>query len=191
MASHPCPETFQLVRTLRQVSPDGDSFTASGWPVTGHSPARSDLWRAFTLPEYSTRTKRILPSAAIRKRIHFGDWPVYCRLSATTPDRPPNYIPVCRSLRPLTLVRVRVLHQYRSEHARDNVTKPATLRAFVSSGYGHPWGERGEIRHRALLGAQLHPRIETGRKLQFLRPMRRYGINTHLSAIHEARWVGI
>src|SRR5215467_12147022 len=58
MASHPCPETFQLVRTLRQVSPDGDSFTPSGWPVTGHSPARSDLWRAFTLPEYSTRTKK-------------------------------------------------------------------------------------------------------------------------------------
>src|SRR5215468_673617 len=58
MASHPCPETFQLVRTLRQVSPHGDSFTPSDWPVTGHSPARSDLWRAFTLPEYSTRTKK-------------------------------------------------------------------------------------------------------------------------------------
>src|SRR5215471_14774539 len=35
MASHPCPETFQLVRTLRQVSPHGDSFTPSDWPVTG------------------------------------------------------------------------------------------------------------------------------------------------------------
>src|SRR5215467_9687119 len=58
MASHPCPETFQLVRTLRQVSPHGDSFTPSDWPVTGHSPARSDLRRAFTLPEYSTRTKK-------------------------------------------------------------------------------------------------------------------------------------
>src|SRR5215468_1675234 len=58
MASHPCPETFQLVRTLRQVSPHGDSFTPSDWPVTGHSPGRSDLWRAFTLPEYSTRTKK-------------------------------------------------------------------------------------------------------------------------------------
>src|SRR5215813_15374088 len=58
MASHPGPETFQLVRTLRQISPDGDSFAPAGWPVTGHSPARSDLWRAFTLPEYSTRTKK-------------------------------------------------------------------------------------------------------------------------------------
>src|SRR5262252_1091652 len=58
-------ETFLLVRALRQVSPDGDSFTPSDWPVTG-PPAgplivswleSSDLWRAFTLPEYSTRTK--------------------------------------------------------------------------------------------------------------------------------------
>ena len=29
------PETFQLVRALRQVSPDGDAFTPSSWPVTG------------------------------------------------------------------------------------------------------------------------------------------------------------
>src|SRR5215831_20946113 len=35
MAAHPSPETFQLVRTLRQISPDGDSFTPSGRPVTG------------------------------------------------------------------------------------------------------------------------------------------------------------
>jgi hypothetical protein len=27
-------ETFQSVRALRQVSPDGDSFTPSDWPVT-------------------------------------------------------------------------------------------------------------------------------------------------------------
>ena len=67
-------ETFQLVRALRQASPDGDSLTPSDWPVMGHSPAAdrvlarsSDLWRAFTLPEYSARTKkeygRLLPSA--------------------------------------------------------------------------------------------------------------------------------
>jgi hypothetical protein len=30
--------------------------------------------------------KRILPSAAIRKRIHFGDWPVYCCFTATNQD---------------------------------------------------------------------------------------------------------
>src|SRR5215831_19823884 len=35
MAAHPSPETFQLVRTLREISPDCDSFTPSGWPVTG------------------------------------------------------------------------------------------------------------------------------------------------------------
>src|SRR5215813_10444869 len=82
MASHFCPETFQLVRTLRQVSPHGDSFTPSGWPVTG--PLAGPLRSVEGLHPpgiFNSNEKRILPSAAIRKRIHFGDWPVYCRLS--------------------------------------------------------------------------------------------------------------
>ena len=29
---------------------------------------------------FNSNEKRILPSAAIRKRIHSVDWPVYCRL---------------------------------------------------------------------------------------------------------------
>jgi hypothetical protein len=29
---------------------------------------------------FNSNEKRILPSAALRKRLHFGDWPVYCRL---------------------------------------------------------------------------------------------------------------
>src|SRR5215467_9687118 len=92
MASHPCPETFQLVRTLHQVSPDGNSFTPSGWPVTG--PLAGPLRSAEGLHPpgiFNSNEKRILPSAAIRKRIHFGDWPVYCRVSATTPYRIPNF----------------------------------------------------------------------------------------------------
>src|SRR5215467_8256521 len=51
-------KTVQLIRTVRQVSPHGDSFTPSGWPCDwttrrhadpclGQS---SDRWRAFTLP---------------------------------------------------------------------------------------------------------------------------------------------
>src|SRR5215471_19216676 len=93
MASHPCPETFQLVRTARQVSPDGDSFTPSGWPVTGPlaDPLRSV--EGLHLPGiFNSNEKRILPSAAIRKRIHFGDWPVYCRLSANGPQLRPAWI---------------------------------------------------------------------------------------------------
>src|SRR5262249_1350069 len=91
MAAHPSPETFQLVRTLRQISPDGDSFTPSGWPVTG--PLGGSLRSVEGLHPsgiFNSNEKRILPSAAIRKRIHFGDWPVYCRVSATTPYRAPN-----------------------------------------------------------------------------------------------------
>ena len=30
---------------------------------------------------FNSNEKRILPSAAIRNRIHFADWPVYCRFS--------------------------------------------------------------------------------------------------------------
>src|SRR5215467_7191206 len=85
MASHPCPETFQLVRTLHQVSPDGNSFTPSGWPVTG--PLAGPLRSVEGLHPpgiFNSNEKRILPSAAIRKRIHFGDWPVYCRLPTKT-----------------------------------------------------------------------------------------------------------
>src|SRR5262252_2291241 len=82
MASHPSPETFQLVRTLREISPDCDSFTPSGWPVTG--PLAGPLRSAEGLHPpgiFNSNEKRILPSAAIRKRIHFGDWPVYCRFT--------------------------------------------------------------------------------------------------------------
>ena len=32
---------------------------------------------------FNSNEKRILPSAAIRKRIHFGDWPVYNHLTST------------------------------------------------------------------------------------------------------------
>ena len=94
-----------LVRTLRQVSPDGDSFTqprtgtvmgatrmpTGNWrcgrvvprnwqpPLTRLPWPMSwlesfDLWRAFTLPEYSIRMQRILPSDLIRKRVHFRHW---------------------------------------------------------------------------------------------------------------------
>src|SRR5262249_37760091 len=35
---------------------------------------------------FNSNEKRILPSAAIRKRIHFGDWPVYCRFRSHCPD---------------------------------------------------------------------------------------------------------
>ena len=83
-------EIFQLVRALRQVSPDGDSFTPSDWPVTG--PLAGPLtvsWLEFRSVEglhppgiFNSNEKRIRPSAAVRKRIHFGDWPVYCRLAA-------------------------------------------------------------------------------------------------------------
>jgi hypothetical protein len=31
---------------------------------------------------FNSNEKRILPSAAIRKRIHFGDWPVYWGLAS-------------------------------------------------------------------------------------------------------------
>src|SRR5262249_3933777 len=67
-------ETFQLVRALRQVSPDGDSFTPSDWPVTG--PLAGPLRPVEGLHPpgiFNSNEKRILPSAAIRKRIHFGD----------------------------------------------------------------------------------------------------------------------
>src|SRR5262249_2912179 len=93
MASHPCPETFQLVRTLRQISPDGDSFTPSGRPVTG--PLAGSLRSVEGLHPpgiFNSNEKRILPSAAIRKRIHFGDWPVYCRISTTMVDFPHNFL---------------------------------------------------------------------------------------------------
>src|SRR5215813_8826955 len=81
-------ETFQLVRTLRQVSPDGDSFTPSGWPVTGTlaGPLRS-VEGLHPPGIFNSNEKRILPSAAIRKRIHFGDWPVYCRIPSQLRDR--------------------------------------------------------------------------------------------------------
>ena len=84
-------EIFQLVRALRQVSPDGDSFTPSDWPVTG--PLAGPLtvsWLEFRSVEglhppgiFNSNEKRIRPSAAVRKRIHFGDWPVYWRVSST------------------------------------------------------------------------------------------------------------
>ena len=78
-------ETLQLVRALRQASPDGESFTPSDWPVTG--PLAGPLRSAEGLHPpgiFNSNEKRILPSAAICKRIHFGDWPVYCRISSTT-----------------------------------------------------------------------------------------------------------
>src|SRR5262249_25070122 len=93
MAAHPSPETFQLVRTLRQISPDGDSFTPSGRPVTG--PLAGSLRSVEGLHPpgiFNSNEKRILPSAAIRKRIHFGDWPVYCRLRATRRKQAPASI---------------------------------------------------------------------------------------------------
>jgi hypothetical protein len=31
---------------------------------------------------FNSNEKRILPSAVIRKPMHFGDWPVYCRFTA-------------------------------------------------------------------------------------------------------------
>src|SRR5215831_3342585 len=31
---------------------------------------------------FNSNEKRILPSAVIRKPMHFGDWPVYCRFLA-------------------------------------------------------------------------------------------------------------
>ena len=84
-------ETFLLVRALRQVSSDGDSFTPSDWPVTG--PPVGPLtasWLEFRSVEglhppgiFNSNEKRIRPSAAVRKHIHFGDWPVYCRLPTT------------------------------------------------------------------------------------------------------------
>ena len=87
-------EIFQLVRALRQVSPDGDSFTPSDWPVTG--PLAGPLtvsWLEFRSVEglhppgiFNSNEKRIRPSAAVRKRIHFGDWPVYCCFTATNQD---------------------------------------------------------------------------------------------------------
>ena len=74
------PETFQLVRALRQVSPDGDSFTPSDWPVTG--PLAGPLtvsWLEFRSVEglhppgiFNSNEKRIRPSAAVRKHIHFA-----------------------------------------------------------------------------------------------------------------------
>jgi len=77
-------ETFLLVRALRQVSPDGDSFTPSGWPVTGPLAGPLRSVEGLHLPGiFNSNEKRILPSAAIRKHIHFGDWPVYCRISPT------------------------------------------------------------------------------------------------------------
>jgi hypothetical protein len=70
---------FQLVCALRQVSPNGDSFTPSEWPVTG--PLDRPLtvsWLEFRSVEghhptgiFNSNEKRIRPSAAIRKRIHF------------------------------------------------------------------------------------------------------------------------
>src|SRR5215469_9762638 len=84
-------ETFQLVRALRQASPDGESFTPSDWPVTG--PLAGPLtvsWLELRSVEglhpteiFNSNEKRIRPSAAVRKHIHFGDWPVYCRLPTT------------------------------------------------------------------------------------------------------------
>jgi hypothetical protein len=84
-------ETFQLVRALRQALPDGESFTPSDWPVTG--PLAGPLtvsWLEFRSVEglhptgiFSSNEKRIRSSAAVRKHIHFRDWPVYCRVSTT------------------------------------------------------------------------------------------------------------
>src|SRR5215472_15815204 len=84
-------ETLQLVRALRQASPDGESLTPSDWPVTG--PLAGPLtvsWLEFRSVEglhppgiFNSNEKRLRPSAAVRKRIHFGDWPVYCRISPT------------------------------------------------------------------------------------------------------------
>jgi len=79
MASHSCPETFQLVGTLRQVSPDGDSLTPSGWTVMGHLPAADRvLARVATCggPSPSRyihleRKKECCRLPPSRKRIHF------------------------------------------------------------------------------------------------------------------------
>jgi hypothetical protein len=92
MVSRPCLKTFQLVRALRQASPDGESLAPSDWPVTGPLAGRLTVpWPEFRSMEglhptgiFNSNEKRIRPSAAVRKHIHFGDWPVYCRLPTTT-----------------------------------------------------------------------------------------------------------
>ena len=99
-------ETFQLARMLRQVSPDGDSFTPSDGPVTGPlAGPRTVSWPEFRSVEglhppgiFNSNEKRIRPSAAVRIRIHFGDWPVYWRFSCTTDGGTP--LAPCRTSTP-------------------------------------------------------------------------------------------
>src|SRR5215831_2009347 len=102
MASHPSPETFQLVRTLRQISPDGDSFTPSGWPVTGPLAGSLRSVEGLHPPGIFNSNEKRMPSAAIRKRIHFGDWPVYCRFVAGIGNYSPAAISRRSILRQLT-----------------------------------------------------------------------------------------
>src|SRR5215471_12571887 len=57
-------ETFQLVRTLCQVSPDGDSLTPSGWPVTG--PLAGPLRSVEGLPSRNIQLERKKNTAVCR-----------------------------------------------------------------------------------------------------------------------------
>jgi hypothetical protein len=65
-----------------------------GWR---EGPAADRAWLEFRSVEglhppgiFNSNEKRILPSAAIRKRIHFGDWPVYCCFSARIGNHAPT-----------------------------------------------------------------------------------------------------
>src|SRR5215471_6551013 len=57
-------ETFQLVRTLCQVSPDGDSLTPSDWPVTG--PLAGPLRSVEGLPSRNIQLERKKNTAVCR-----------------------------------------------------------------------------------------------------------------------------
>ena len=46
---------------------------------------------------FNSNEKRILPSVVIRKPMHFGDWPVYCRLPTVIGNCATSGLPTIRS----------------------------------------------------------------------------------------------
>src|SRR5215475_12081485 len=96
MASRPCLKPVQLIRTVRQVSPHGDSFTPSDWPCdwTTRRPAdpclgqSSDRWRAFTLPINQLERKKNTAVCRHPQTHSFLGWPVYCCFTAVSKPNP-------------------------------------------------------------------------------------------------------
>jgi hypothetical protein len=56
---------------------------------------------------FNSNEKRILPSAAIRKRIHFRDWPVYCRFSSANGWLREKHFAGTATTRPSAFVKLR------------------------------------------------------------------------------------